>query len=309
MESIPSIVLNTGARMPILGLGTWKSTGSKVGQAVKCAILETGYKHIDCAYIYGNEKEIGETFEKIFSDGKIGRQDVFVTSKLWNSFHSTKDVEKACKKTLSDLKLDYLDLYLMHWGIAEEAGPGEERLDEKGYLLTENISLQETWHAMESLFHSGLVRAIGISNFTAPMILDLLSYAKVVPAMNQIELHPYLQQQELVDFCRYKNIAVTAYSPLGSPGNSEGKPKLLDDKILGDIAKSHRKTSAQIALRWGIQRGTVVIPKSTTPENIKENINVFDFELSDEEMGRIKKLEKKFRYVNPGEWWKFPYFD
>ncbi|KKQ13231.1 MAG: Aldehyde reductase [Candidatus Nomurabacteria bacterium GW2011_GWE1_36_71] len=312
MNSIKTnLILNTGAIMPIIGLGTWKSAPDKAGEAVEYSLLESGYRHIDCAAIYRNEKEIGEAFIKVFGSGKVKREDIFITSKLWNSEHHKESVRKACERTLADLNLEYLDLYLMHWGVAipyndtptdNPLGRWNEQLDENGFLLTEKVSIRETWEAMEELVQAGLVKAIGVSNFTAPMLNDLISYAKVKPAVNQIELHAYLQQSELVEFCKYNNVVVTAYSPLGSPGNykDKGFPELIEDKTIKEIAN---------IIRWGIQRGTVLIPKSTTPERIKENIDVFDFELSEEEMKIIQELNRNLRFVNPGIWWKIPYFN
>ena len=303
--------------MPVLGLGTWKSPKDAVGEAVTYALGEGGYSHVDCAWIYGNEKEIGESFTKVFESGKVKREEVFITSKLWSSFHARKNVAPACKETLENLKLDYLDLFLMHWGIATP--PGElEPLDKDGVLITENVSIRETWEAMEELVSAGLVKAIGISNFTAPMIVDLLSYANIPPAVNQIELHPYLQQTRLVEFCQRKGIILTAYSPLGRPGAVAPRPflegqksegRLVDENIITDIAARHKKTPPQVLLRWGIQRNTVVIPKSVTPARIQENINVFDFELSEEEMQAIATLDRKQRFVDLYAWSKIPYFD
>jgi len=314
-----NLILNTGAKMPMIGLGTWKSPADKAGEAVKFALTEGGYNHIDCAAIYRNEKEIGSAFKEVFGDSKRKREDVFITSKLWNTEHQPKAVSKACQATLADLDLEYLDLYLMHWGVAakpdDEPGPNsvgreDEELDENGILVTEKVSIQETWEAMEGLVKKGMVRAIGVANFTAPMILDLLTYAKIPPAVNQIELHPYLQQTELVEFCQAKNIVVTAYSPLGTPGNSaeKGLPVLLEDEKILEIAKSHGKSPAQVLLRWGIQRQTIVIPKSVTGARINENIAVFDFELSEKEMVDIVSLNRNLRFVNPSDWWKIPYF-
>ncbi len=313
------VMLNTGAVMPVVGLGTWKSPPDKAGQAVKYALAEAGYEHIDCAAIYKNEAEIGNSFKEVFGGGVRKREDVFITSKLWNTEHKASHVRKACEATLADLKLDYLDLYLMHWGIAippNDAPPTNpfgrwtEQLDEKGFLITESISVRETWEAMEELVKAGLVKAIGVANFTGPMLVDLLSYAELKPAVNQVELHPYLQQAELVQFCQYKGITVTAYSPLGSPGNyrEKGFPIIVEDPVIVEIAKKHNKQPAQVLIRWGIQRGTVVIPKSIHPERIKENIEVFDFELSSDEMESISKLNRNLRFVNSNVWWKIPYF-
>ena len=208
----------------------------------------------------------------------------------------------------------------MHWGIAMPAndahlnnssGRWAEQLDENGFLITEKISVRETWEAMEKLVKAGIVKAIGVANFTAPMLIDLFSYAKIKPAVNQIELHAYLQQPELLEFCKYNDIVVTAYSPLGSPGNykEKGFPVLIEDDAIIEIARLHKKSPAQILIRWGIQRKTVLIPKSVTPERIKENLDVFNFELSEEEMKTIAGLNRNLRFVNPYVWWKIPYFE
>jgi len=266
------LVLNTGARMPLVGLGTWQSAPAEAGQAVEYALSECGYRHIDCAHIYGNEKEIGEAFGRIFHSGSVKRGDVFITSKLWNNAHRESAVRKACEATLHDLRLDYLDLYLMHWGMA--SSPEEdEAMDADGNLIVDQAPIRETWEAMEELVGAGLVKAIGVANFTAPMLLDLLSYAKLRPATNQIELHPYLQQSRLVEFCQRLGIVVTAYSPLARPGYKEMTARLVDETLIQKIASAHGKTPAQVLLRWGIQRDTIVIPKSTHPDRIRESLS------------------------------------
>jgi diketogulonate reductase-like aldo/keto reductase len=302
------IVLNDGNKIPVIGIGTYKAEPHLVGEAVEFAITKAGYQHVDCASIYGNQKEIGEALQR--SQEKIDRQNLFVTSKLWSTDHRAEYVEKACKQTLLDLRLDYLDLYLMHWGIALMPGLGsQEPLGKDGKAVLDNVSIRETWEAMEELVHKGLVKSIGISNFTTPMIVDLLTYAKLTPVVNQIELHPYNTQEELIDFCRYKKIETTAYSPLGRQGIKAIKgPRIFDELIVQSIAKKYNKTLAQVLLNWAIKRGTIVIPKSTDSKRISENIQVFDFELSDAEMQEISTLNKNHRFVHPGGWWGIPYF-
>ncbi len=313
-----TITLNTGTEMPILGLGTWKSPADQAGAAVEHALTKAGYKHIDCAAIYRNESEIGQIFAKVFNNDTVKREDIFITSKLWNISHEPKRVRETCEKTLHDLQLDYLDLYLMHWGVAEnfpeDSGKHADGIvDQNGKLNNPKVSIRETWEAMEELVSAGLVKNIGVANFTGMMIVDLLSYAKILPVVNQIELHPYNQQTRLVEFCQKQGIAVTAYSPLGTPGNvktrAQGEPVLIEDPVILTIAGTHQKTPAQILIRWATQRNTIVIPKSVTPSRIEENIQVFNFTLTEDEMKAIKALDKKLRFVDPFGWWGVPYFE
>jgi len=312
MKQPTHITLNTGALMPIIGLGTWKAQRGEVGPAVEYALTECGYRHIDCAKIYQNELEIGQTFKKVFSNNKVARSEVFITSKLWNDAHAKNDVAPACRATLEDLQLDYLDLYLVHWGMAVPPNMGGQPINENGQLITAAVPIRETWEALEALVEAGLVKAIGVANFTVAMLIDLLSYARVKPAINQIELHPYNAQTRLVEFCQKQGIAVTAHSPLGSPGNVKDRgqqPILLQDETIGTIAQNHQKSPAQVLLRWAVQRQTIVIPKSVNADRLKSNINIFDFELSSYEMDTLSKLDKKHRYVDPYDWSHLPYFD
>lgn len=294
--------------MPLFGLGTWKAEPGLVGAAVKHALTNANYKHIDCAAVYANEKEIGVVFNEVFSAGKIKREEIFITSKLWNTEHHPDNVEKACRQTLADLQLEYLDLYLMHWGIAFEPG-GEPHPVKDGMVRTQAVTVRETWEAMEKLVAKGLVKAIGVANFTVPMIVDLLTYAQVVPVMNQVELHPYLSQPGLVKYCQAKKIQLTAYSPLGNPGLGSDGPMVLQDPVVAKIAQAHGKTPAQILLNWEIHRGIVVIPKSVKPERIVENSQIFDFELTAAEYAELDGLNRHHRYVNPASGWGVAYFE
>lgn len=306
MEHIPTLPLNNQLSIPTLGLGTWKSEPQRVGQVVESALLTSGYRHIDCAAVYGNEQEIGQVFDSVFSQGKLAREQVFITSKLWNTNHDPHDVVTACQHTLRDLQLDYLDLYLMHWGIAFVHGADPKPIGDDGLVQTAPVSIQETWQAMEQLVDAGLVKSIGVANFTAPMLVDLFTYARIQPVMNQIEIHPYNTQEALVQFCHKKQVQVTAYSPLGSTGGELKKP--LDDALVIAIAQKYHRSPAQILIRWSLQRGLVVIPKSTNPDRVAQNSAVFDFELSADDMGAISQLNKNYRFVNPADWSGVPYF-
>lgn len=281
--------LPSGVHMPTLGLGTWMSKPEEIEMAIKSA-CGCGYRHFDCAKIYGNEKDIGKVFNLCFTKGQHKREDLFITSKLWNTDHHPKDVHKACLNSIQDLQCNYLDLYLMHWPVAMKETKFEPPVE------VDRVSVHETWSAMEKLVDDGLVKNIGVSNFSGAMLVDLLSYCRIKPAVLQIENHPYLPQNELISFCKSQNIVVTGYSPLGHPnmpkemiGNQEQRD-LRDQQIVKDMAAHHNKTTAQILLRWNLQRGLVVIPKSVSPERIKENFGVFDFKLNNSEMDKISHL-------------------
>ncbi|XP_016368417.1 alcohol dehydrogenase [NADP(+)] A isoform X2 [Sinocyclocheilus rhinocerous] len=273
-----TITLSTGQQMPAVGLGTWKSAQGQVKQAVLAA-LDCDYRHIDCAAAYSNEREVGEALSERLGEGKpLRREDIFVTSKLWNTKHHPDDVEDACKKSLSDLRLSYLDLYLMHWPMAFERGDElmPRRLDGT-VRYDNNTHYRDTWAAMEKLVDQGLVKAIGLSNFNARQIDDILSIAKHKPVVNQVECHPYLVQTQLVSQCWGRGLAVTAYSPLGSPDRpwvTPGEAHLLDDPRVVGLATCYNKTPAQVIIRWHIQRGVICIPKSVTPSRIKQNIEI-----------------------------------
>lgn len=302
------LTLNNGNKMPIVGLGTWNSEKTKVAEAVEFALSEADYKHLDCASIYGNEKEVGDGLQAALAKG-VEREDIFITSKLWNTEHDPEAVKIACKATMDNLQVDYLDLYLVHWMVPFVSGGEKEPLDENGVVITQKTPLHETWAAMEELVKEGLVKSIGVANASVMSLLDMMAYAKIQPAVNQIELHPYNIQDDLVEFCQQNNIQVTAYSPLGTPGGLDaGEPVLLEEDVLKDIAREVNRTSAQVLLKWGLQRNTIVIPKSTDPSHIENNIALFDFELSEVQMQKLSGLNKDYRFVDPVKWWGIPYF-
>ncbi|CAD6200164.1 unnamed protein product [Caenorhabditis auriculariae] len=300
--SVPSVTLNDGHKMPLLGLGTWQSEPGEVGKAVKTA-LELGYRHIDCAYAYLNQKEIGDVLQKVFAEGKIKREDVFITSKVWNTFHSYEKAKENIATILSELQLDYIDLILIHWpmGYAEGAEIFPKTEDGKKMRYSD-VDYLETWKAAEEAKKSGKVRSIGISNFNHLQIDRLLDNSTIKPSVLQIELSPYLTQKKIRDYCDSKNIFITAYSPFGNPGSSmfrkSGDPCVLNDETIKKIAEKHGKTNAQIVLRWITQHNIIAIPKSTSAERLSQNFNVFDVELSNEEMNAIDGLNKNWRLVD-----------
>ena len=300
------VILNTGAAMPLVGLGTWKSKPGAVANAVECA-LRCGYRHIDAAAVYANEAEVGAGIAAFLATSgderpPVTRGDLFVTSKLWNSEHHPDDVEAACRKTLADLGLEYLDLFLVHWPCAFQRGQGHfPRSPGSGRVLyAADVAPSETWAAMEALVAKGLVRAIGLSNFNAAQVDAVCAAATTVqPAVLQVECHPLLNQAPLIAHARKNGMAVMGYSPLGS-----GKAGLLAPeqgvagRVVARVAAAHPgKSAAQVLLRYQVQRGVCVIPKSVTPARIAANRDVWDFALSAEEMAALDALDEGKRFV------------
>lgn len=309
MTSDKQMIAVGNTQMPSVGLGLWKIDRPDTAGVVVDAI-DAGYRHLDSAADYGNEIEAGDGIRQAISSGLCTRDDLWITSKLWNTYHREEHVRPACEKTLRDLGLDYLDLYLIHFPIAlkyidfEERYPAEWIYDPSAdhpKMELDFVPLAETWAAMEELVRAGLVREIGVCNYTSGMLLDLMSYSTIKPSMLQIESHPFLTQDNLFRFAGDLGVAVTAFSPLGALSYVElnmatdADTVLTAEPVLAAAARLNR-TPAQVVLRWGVQRGTSIIPKTTKAERLRENLALFDFELNDEEMAGISALNQNRRF-------------
>jgi alcohol dehydrogenase (NADP+) len=293
-----------GDSIEAIGLGTWKSAPGDVGQAVKSA-LKAGYRHIDCAAVYGNEAEVGEALKEIFSTTDVKRDDVHITSKLWNTAHKKDDVLPALQKTLVDLQLEYLDLYLMHWPVAFRPDLEGFPQGDQDYLSLDEVPIIETWNAMIEAKSQGLIHHAGVSNFSIKKLNDLKQETDDFPEMNQVEMHPYLQQEDLIAYGKENDMLITAYSPLGSSDRpdmmkSDDEPALLENEAIHSIAEKHSVTPAQVLIKWAADRDTIVIPKSTNPGRIAENLKSAAVELDDEDHAKINELNIPYRYLNAG---------
>lgn len=312
--------LNNGLKIPSVGLGCWKIANGECADAIYEAI-KVGYRLFDGACDYGNEKEVGQGLNRAISEGIVKREELFVVSKLWNNFHAPKNVRTALKRTLSDLNLDYLDLYLIHFPIsfkyvdpAVKYPPGFFCGDGDKFYY-EDIPLLETWRALEELAEEGLIKSIGVSNFSAALLQDLVKSLKIFPASLQIEHHPYLQQPQLIEFAQKLGIVVTAYSSFGPQSFLElenkaalDTPTLFEHDVITSIAKKHGVSPAKVLLRWAHQRGLAIIPKSSKPERLLTNLKVDDFKLDDDDFKQIATLDRGLRFNDPWDWDKIPIF-
>ena len=309
---MPSSFALGGDNLPAVGFGLWKIDKPDTANLVHAAV-EAGYRHLDSAADYGNEKEAGEGIKSALAAGLCQREELWVTSKLWNTYHRPEHVRAACEKTLSDLALDYLDLYLIHFPIAlkfvdfDVRYPPEWFFDpdaEVPRMEIDPVPLHQTWAAMEDLKESGLVKHIGVCNYNSALLHDLMAYAKQKPEVLQVEAHPYLSQERLIKLAQDYGITVTAFSPLGalsyvSLDMAAENESVLETDAVKTAAARLGKTPAQVVLRWGVQRGTAIIPKTARKERLKENLALFDFELSAEEMQAISALNSNRRFNDP----------
>ncbi|XP_003791636.1 3-oxo-5-beta-steroid 4-dehydrogenase [Otolemur garnettii] len=309
------IPLSDGNSIPIIGLGTFSKPNSThkgiCATSVKVAI-DVGYRHIDGAYLYRNEHEVGEAIQEKIEEGKVRREDIFYCGKLWATNLEPERVRPTLERTLKVLQLEYVDLYIIEMPMALKPGDEVYPKDENGKWLYHNVNLCATWEALEACKDAGLVKSLGVSNFNRRQLELILNKPglKYKPVCNQVECHPYFTQPKLLKFCQQHNIVIVGYSPLGTCRDPSwvniSVPPLLKDKLLNTLGEKYNKTTAQIVLRFNIQRGVVVIPKSFNPERIKENFQIFDFSLTEEEMKAIEGLNKNIRFVELPMWSDHP---
>ncbi|GMM37866.1 hypothetical protein DASC09_051910 [Saccharomycopsis crataegensis] len=316
-----TVTLNNGYQMPQIGLGCWKIDKSICADQIYEAI-KVGYRLFDGAMDYGNEKEVGQGINRALKDGLVKREALFIVSKLWNNYHSPKNVEKAIAKVLQDLQLDYIDLFYIHFPIAQRFVPFEEKYPPTFYcgagedeFIFENVPIHVTWSAFEKLVDRGVVKSIGVSNFSGALIEDLLRGCSIKPQVVQIEHHCYLQQPRLIEYLKRVDIAITSYSSFGGESFLELEhPKaksvgtLFKHPTILRIAKNHQVAPAKVLLRWITQRGICVIPKSNKKQRLLENLNVNDFDLTKNDFEDISKIDIGLRFNDPWAWNKIPTF-
>ncbi|VDL59711.1 unnamed protein product [Hymenolepis diminuta] len=288
MTALLTLKLNSGRDIPRLAFGTFDASRDDVVNAVKVA-FDVGYRHIDCAMIYGNEKEVGQAIAESMKKHNLKREDIFVTSKLWCDRHDPKDVKRSCEESVKNLGLEYLDLYLIHWPVSFHFADGVEvDFSDPKTVVYEYHKIEDTWKEMEKLVPAGLTKSVGVSNFNKRQIEHIIKHGTMVPAVNQVEVNLHCLNTKLIDFCHSKGIVVEAYAPLGSPAvvKDQGK-SIMQLETVVEIANKHKVTPAQVLIRHSLQRNIVVIAKSVTPERIRKNHDVLDFELTKEEVDKL----------------------
>ncbi|KAE8613374.1 hypothetical protein XENTR_v10007694 [Xenopus tropicalis] len=300
------VLLNDGNRMPVIGYGTYapQNVPKHLAEEGAKVAIDVGYRHIDSAFMYLNEAEVGRAINAKIADGTVKREDLFYTGKLWSSFHTPERVRQGFEKSLKDLQLDYMDLFIIHLPVEFKPEDNPFPVDENGKFLYHNTDLRDTWKAMEALKDEGLVKSIGVSNFNKRQLELILSMPglKYKPVCNQVECHIYLNQSKLLEFCKSKDIVLVGYSVLGSSRDEQwidqNSPVVLEDPVLNAIAKKLNRTPAQVAMRYLLQRGVVILAKSFTPARIQQNFQIFDFQLNAEEMKTLDGVNKNLRYLD-----------
>ncbi|GMG19066.1 unnamed protein product [Ambrosiozyma monospora] len=311
------IKLNNGISIPQIGFGCWKVDKATCAQQIYDAI-KVGYRLFDGAQDYGNEKEVGQGINKAIADGLVKREELTVVSKLWNNYHAPNNVKLAIKKVLSDLQLDYLDIFYIHFPIAQKFVPIEEKYPPGFYCGPngwefENVTLLETYRALEGLVDEGLVKSLGISNFSGALIQDLLRGARIKPALLQIEHHPYLTQEKLIKWAQAQGISVVGYSSFGPQSfleldseTAKGAVSLFQHETIKAIADKHNVSTAKVLLRWATQRGLLIIPKSNKKERLIQNLQINDFDLTEQDIAEINALNLNLRFNDPWTWGASP---
>lgn len=295
LKSQKKYKLNSDFEIPAIGLGTWLAKESDVYNAVRTAI-EVGYRHIDCAARYGNEEYIGKAIKDAIKSGDIKREELFVTSKLWNDCHFPSDVQPAIEESLKKLNLDYLDLYMMHWPVAIEKGTNEP-------ISLKDLPISVTYKAMQELLNKGYTKSIGVANFSIKKLEELKSNCEIIPAVNQVEVNLYFQQPKLIEYCKNNGIIVTAAAPLSSQSRlvkPEGEKDPFEDIVVKEISEKYNCTIAQVILAFLMSKGIVIIPKSTNKERIKQNYDSTKIELSADDIKTLTSLDMNKR-VFPGQ--------
>ncbi|KAF4998428.1 glycerol dehydrogenase [Fusarium heterosporum] len=305
VSNTTTFTLNNGVKIPGVGFGTFANEGAKgeTYKAVQCA-LKTGYRHLDCAWFYLNEGEVGQAVRDFLEENKdVKREDIFICTKVWNHLHEPEEVKWSIENSLKNFGLDYIDLFLVHWPIAAEKDEDyKPKIGADGkYVIKKDLTEnpEPTWRAMEEVLASGKARAIGVSNWTIEGLKKLLSFAKVKPTVNQIEIHPFLPNEDLVKFCLENDILPAAYSPLGSQNQVPTTGETVrSNKTLNEVAERSGNSLAQVLIAWGLRRGYAVLPKSSTPSRIESNFQIPS--LSDEDFEAIQSVAKgrHTRFVN-----------
>lgn len=302
------VTLNNGTKMPMVIFGTFDIKPSEVKSALQGAIA-TGYTHIDAAAVYRNEAEIGEALSELFASGVTSRDKLYITTKVWPS--KFRNIREACLNSLKRLKLDYVDQYLLHWPIAIEYDEQEPPLLVPGQVVLDRYPLYKAWEQMEALIQEGLVKSIGVSNWTVALLNDMLGYAKILPVTNQFEINPYNQKKELVDFCLQHNVIPVAYRVIYRPAPTPQFPFqkcILDDPLIVRLSEKYSKTSAQILLRWCLMRNCAFVAKTVTQHRMKENYDCQDFTLENEDFEAINAMPFEGEYNDTYQLFKIHLF-